>query len=96
MKGYSRFQEAPRLELYHQTQFRVITRTIVESGLSPLQSCSRCILQPQATVCVCVCVYVCMCVCKRVYVFVCMCVCVCVYVFVCYIYIYIYIYILFI
>ena len=48
MKRYSTFPPKPRLELYNQIQFRVISWTLVREGsLTSLQRCSWCILQPQ-------------------------------------------------
>ena len=50
MKGYSIFPKAPRLKLHHVIQFSVLSKTLVEvGGLTPLQRCSRRILQPQPT-----------------------------------------------
>ena len=47
MKGYSAFPKAPALTI---RLFSVISRTFVrEGGLTPLQRCSQCILQPQPT-----------------------------------------------
>ena len=49
MKGYSAFPKAPASLEPHQRLFSVISRTLVEEGLTPLQSCSQCILQLQLT-----------------------------------------------
>ena len=50
MKGYSTFPKAPQ-HCWNLTirLFSVISRTLVRGGLTPLQRCSQCILQPQLT-----------------------------------------------
>ena len=51
MKECSAFPKAPALlELHHPIQlFTFISRTLTGGGLTPMQRCSQCILQPQPT-----------------------------------------------
>ena len=55
------------LEPNHQMQFSVKSRLLIGEGLTTLQRCSWCIVQPPLTqhVCMCVCVCVCTCVLNR-------------------------------
>ena len=43
-EGVLRIPQSPTIKL-----FSVISRTLIGGGLTPLQKCSRCILQPQPT-----------------------------------------------
>ena len=47
IKEYNTNPKAPGLEPHHQMHFSFISRTLIERDLTPLQRCSRCILQPQ-------------------------------------------------
>ena len=49
IKGYSTFPKARGFEPRHQTQFRVISGTLVSRGLTILRRCYWCILQPHLT-----------------------------------------------
>ena len=84
-EGVLHISKALSLEPYHHQRILNHVRTLVGGGLTLLQRCTRCILQPQTTgwmhVCVCDCIYVCMYVC--VYTFVCVSVCVYVCMFSC-------------